>query len=189
MDASWDWYRAFLAVVEQGSLSAAARELGLTQPTVGRQVDALERAIGAKLFTRSPRGFLPTELARELAPYAAQLASTSASLLRTASARRDEVAGTVRISASEVIAVEVLPPILAALQERHAALAIELSASDVVEDLLHREADVAVRVAEPTQEALIVQPLATIPAGMFAHRGYLERHGTPTTSKRSRVTA
>jgi DNA-binding transcriptional LysR family regulator len=181
MTTSWDWYRTFQAVVELGSLSAAARELGLTQPTVGRHVDALERELGGELFTRSPTGLLPTELAHEISPYAAELCTTSAALLRAASARRGAIAGTVRISASEVIAVEVLPPILAELQEAHPDLVLEVSASDAIEDLLHREADVAVRTAEPAQEALIVRKIGGLPIGMFAHRRYLERHGTPVT--------
>ncbi|MCW5802241.1 MAG: LysR family transcriptional regulator [Deltaproteobacteria bacterium] len=179
---SWDLYRTFLGVVRLGSLSAAARDLGLTQPTVGRHVDALEAAVGAELFTRSQTGLLPTDLARELAPYAAELASTAASLARAASARRDEVAGTVRISASEVVATEVLPPILADLHDAHPALRIELSASDQVEDLLHRAADIAVRQAPPAQSALVVRRIGGgIPVGMFAHRRYLDRHGTPRT--------
>ncbi len=180
-EPSWDLYRTFRSVLEHGSLSAAARELGLTQPTVGRHIDALEQAVGAELFTRSQSGLLPTELALELAPYARALAATSASLVRAASGQRDAVAGTVRISASEVIATEVLPPLLAELQDEHPALAIELSASDKVEDLLHREADVAVRMAEPAQAALVVRRIGRIPVGLFAHRRYLERHGTPKT--------
>jgi DNA-binding transcriptional LysR family regulator len=168
-------------VLEHGSLSAAARELGLTQPTIGRHVDALEQAVGAQLFTRSPAGLLPTDVALELRPYAAALATTSAALLRAATDRRGRITGTVRVSASEVIAVEVLPPILASLHDAHPDLHLELSASDAVEDLLHREADVAVRMAEPAQEALIVRRIGDIPVGMFAHRRYLERHGHPRT--------
>jgi len=181
-EPSWDLYRTFLSVLEHGSLSAAARELGLTQPTVGRHVDALEHAVGAQLFTRSPAGLLPSEIALDLRPYAATLAATSASLLRTASGKRGEVAGTVRVSASEVIAVEVLPPILASLADAHPALCIELSASDAVEDLLHREADLAVRMTEPSQEALIARRIGDILVGLFAHRRYLERHGVPRTT-------
>jgi DNA-binding transcriptional LysR family regulator len=179
---SWDLYQTFLRVLERGSLSGAARELGLTQPTVGRHIAALEQALGAELFTRSQRGLRPTELALDLRPFAAALATTSASLLRAASSKRGEVAGTVRISASEVIAVEVLPPILTAFQEEHPQLEIELSASDDVEDLLHRAADVAVRMAEPAQAALVVRRVGVIPVGMFAHRDYLARHGTPRTA-------
>ncbi|WP_454850092.1 LysR family transcriptional regulator [Rhizobium binxianense] len=181
IEPSWDFYRSFLTVLRQGSLSAAARELGLTQPTVGRHIDALEEAIGSELFTRSPNGLLPTDAALALQPYAETLAATTAALLRTASGQREKVAGTVRISASEVIGVEVLPPILAALQETYPELEIELSASDAIEDLVNREADIAVRMAEPRQEALVVRRIGEIPLAFHAHRRYLERYGTPQT--------
>jgi DNA-binding transcriptional LysR family regulator len=123
----------------------------------------------------------PTDLAVELHPYATALAATAAALLRAATRKTNEVAGTVRVSASEVVAVEVLPPILAGLQDRHPALRIELSASDEVEDLLHREADIAVRMAEPSQSALLVRRIGGIPVGLFAHRRYIDRHGAPKT--------
>lgn len=180
-EPSWDFYRAFLTVLQQGSLSAAARELGLTQPTIGRHVDALETAIGAELFTRSPNGLLPTDAALALKPYAETLAATTAALLRTASGERERVAGTVRVSASEVIAVEVLPGILGPLQDAYPELQIELSASDAIEDLVNREADIAVRMAEPQQGALVVRRIGDIPLGFHAHRRYLERHGIPKT--------
>jgi DNA-binding transcriptional LysR family regulator len=178
-DPSWDFYRTFLAVMQYGSLSAAARDLGLTQPTVGRHIDALEQAIGAELFTRSQLGLLPTETALDLRPYAETLATTSAALLRSASGQRGRVSGTVRISASEVIGVEVLPPILARLQREYPQLTIELSASDAVEDLLQREADIAVRMTEPSQEPLVVRRIGIIPLGFFAHGSYLEGREHP----------
>jgi DNA-binding transcriptional LysR family regulator len=181
IEPSWDFYRTLLAVLNHGSLSAAARELGLTQPTVGRHIDALEEMTGAQLFVRSQSGLLPTDAAMELKPYAETLAATSAALLRTASGQRDRVAGTVRISASEVIGVEVLPPILAPLMEAYPELNIELSASDAIEDLSNREADIAVRMAEPTQGALIVRRIGDIPLAFYAHRRYLDRQGTPKT--------
>ncbi len=180
-EPNWDFYRTLLAVLQHGSLSAAARELGLTQPTIGRHIDALEEAIGARLFVRSTNGLIATDAALELKPYAETLAATSAALLRTASGHRERVAGTVRISASEVIGVEVLPSIIAPLMEAHPDLDIELSASDTVEDLLSRAADIAIRMAEPTQEALVVRRIGDIPLGFHAHRRYLERNGTPRT--------
>ena len=179
LEPSWDFYRTFLAVLQHGSLSAAARELGLTQPTIGRHIDALEEAVGAELFTRSQQGLLPTDAALALKPYAETLASTAAALLRAASGSRDSVSGTVRISASEVIGVEVLPPILAGLQAAYPDLTIELSASDAVEDLLQREADIAVRMVAPAQDALLARYIGSIPLGFFAHRNYLERYGEP----------
>ncbi|AVA22266.1 MULTISPECIES: LysR family transcriptional regulator [unclassified Rhizobium] len=178
-EPSWDFYRTFLAVLRHGSLSAAARDLGLTQPTIGRHIDALEETVGAELFTRSQQGLLPTDAALALRPYAETLASTTAALLRVASGAHDRVSGTVRISASEVIGVEVLPPILAGLQAAHPDLVIELSASDAVEDLLLREADIAVRMVAPTQDALLARRIGTISLGLFAHRNYLELYGEP----------
>ncbi|PTL75467.1 LysR family transcriptional regulator [Vitiosangium sp. GDMCC 1.1324] len=178
-EPSWDLYRTFLSVLREGSLSGAARALGLTQPTVGRHIEALEQAIGLQLFTRSQRGLIATEAALELRPHAEALASTAASLLRAASGQGGAVKGSVRVSASQVVGVEVLPPILSALRERYPELVIELVVSNAVEDLLRRDADIAVRMVEPSQEALVVKRLGTISLGLHAHRRYLERHGTP----------
>jgi DNA-binding transcriptional LysR family regulator len=180
-NVSWDFYRTFLAVLQSGSLSAAARDLGLTQPTVGRHMDALEAAIGQPLFTRSQQGLLPTQAARALQPYVLNLAATTAAMQRLASGKLSEVSGTVRIGASDVIGVEVLPPILAALQEAYPGLDIELSLSDNLEDLLNREVDIAVRMTQPMQEALLARRIGVLPLGLFAHSRYLERHGAPAS--------
>ncbi|MGH6807377.1 MAG: LysR family transcriptional regulator [Ensifer adhaerens] len=179
IEPSWDYYRTFLMVLKEGSLSAAARELGLTQPTVGRHVDAMEEMLGFPLFTRSPQGLLPTDAARALRPYAETLAATSAALLRAASGHQDTVSGTVRISASEVIGIEVLPPILAELHAQYPELTIELSASDAIEDILRQEADIAVRMAVPSQDALVALHIGAVPLGFHAHRCYLDRRGMP----------
>lgn len=178
-EPSWDFYRTFLTVMQEGSLSAAARELGLTQPTIGRHIDALETSIGFQLFIRSTQGLIPTEAALELRPHAEQLAAKAAALLRAASGQGGGVRGTVRVSASEMIGVEVLPPMLAALKDEHPNLIIELSLSDSVEDLLRQGADIAVRNITPTQDALIVRRIGNIPIGLHAHRRYLDKHGTP----------
>ncbi|WP_374562375.1 LysR family transcriptional regulator [Ideonella sp.] len=178
-EPDWQWYRSFLAVLDQGSLSAAARALGLTQPTLGRHIDALEAALQLKLFTRSFDGFAPTDAAQALRPYAVGLADTAAALLRTASGQREGVRGTVRITASEVVGVEVLPPILAALRRDHPELVIELVLSNQMDDLLRREADIAVRMVPPTQGALIARRIGAIELGMHARADYLARCGTP----------
>lgn len=178
----WDLHRTFLAVLREGSLSAAARALGLTQPTVSRHIDALEAAMGLTLFLRTQRGLAPTEAALELGPYAETMAATSAAMLRAASGHGAAVRGTVRIGASEVVGVEVLPPILAALRERHPRVTVELALSNSVEDLLRRDADIAVRMVAPVQDALIAKAVGEIPLGLHAHRRYLERRGTPMTT-------
>ncbi|WP_436177962.1 LysR family transcriptional regulator [Acidovorax sp. LjRoot66] len=180
-EPNWEWYRTFLNVLETGSLSAAARKMGLTQPTVGRHIDSLEDALALKLFTRSFDGFAPTDAALELAPYANGVAATAAALRRVASSHGSGVRGTVRLTASEVIGVEVLPPILAALRREHPQLTIELVLSNAVDDLLHREADIAVRMVKPTQEALVARRVGGVEIGLHAHKRYLAAHGTPRT--------
>ena len=178
-EPNWEWYRTFLRVLETGSLSAAGRAMGLTQPTVGRHIDSLETALGLKLFTRTFDGFAPTDAALELEPYAAGLATTAAALRRVASSHGSGVRGTVRLTASEVIGVEVLPPILAALRREHPKLIIELVLSNKVDDLLHREADIAVRMFRPSQDALVAKRVGGVEVGLYAHERYLTEHGMP----------
>jgi DNA-binding transcriptional LysR family regulator len=182
-DPDWSLYRSFLAVLQEGSLSGAARALGLTQPTMARHIEALERAVGFQLFLRSQQGLAATEGALELKPYAESLAATTAALMRTASGQGRAIKGTVRVSASEIVGAEVLPPILATLRERHPDLEIELVLSNAVENLLRRDADIAVRMVEPAQEALVIKRLGSITLGLHAHRRYLERAGVPRSLK------
>lgn len=177
----WELYRSFLAVMREGSLSGAARALGMTQPSLGRHMRELELALGAVLFARSPQGLVPTELAQELVPHAQAMASASAALQRTASAGRGEVSGTVRITASEIIGAEVLPPMLTAFRERHPGIVIELVLSNQTADLLRRDADIAIRMVQPSQEALVARHVGRIELGLFAHRSYLDAHGYPVT--------
>jgi DNA-binding transcriptional LysR family regulator len=178
-EIGWELYRSFLGVLKEGSLSGAARALGITQPTVGRHIAALEQALGVLLFTRSQLGLLPTELALALRPYAELMASTAASLERAAASQGVGVSGTVRISASEVVGVEVLPPILAGLREAHPALKVELVLSNRVQDLLRREADIAVRMLRPKQEQLLARRVGQIELGLHASEDYLRRLGMP----------
>ena len=178
-DPEWGLYRTFLAVLREGSLSGAARALGLTQPTVSRHVDALEGAVGFQLFVRSQQGLAATEGALELKPYAEALEVTTAAMLRTASGQGRGVKGTVRVSASEMMGAEVLPPIFVSLREQHPELQIELVLSNEVDNLLRRDADIAVRMVEPAQEALVVKRIGSVTLGLHAHRRYLDRAGAP----------
>lgn len=177
----WELYRTFLAVLTEGSLSGAARVLNITQPTAGRHIAALEAAFRQPLFTRSPTGLLPTEAALELRAHAEAMRHAAMALERAAASPGTGIAGTVRISASEVMGVEVLPPILAGLRQTHPELKIELVPTNRVQDLLHREADIAVRMAPPAQDALIARRIGAIEVGMHAHAEYLAAHGTPAT--------
>ena len=180
-EPDWNLHRTFLAVLDDGSLSGAARRLGLTQPTVARHIDTLETAIGAGLFLRSQRGMIPTEMALALRPYARTLASTAAAMMRKASEAGGGVSGTVRVSASEIFGVEHLPPILARLRRAHPLLALELVASNLVDDLLQRGADIAVRNVEPAQDALLARKLPSVELGLHATADYLALRGTPRT--------
>lgn len=176
----WDLYRSFLAVVEAGSLSGAARKLGIAQPTVGRHIEALEEDLrGVALFTRSPGGLIPTEAALALKPHAETMAIAAEALIRTASGEAEGESGTIRLTASEVAGVEILPPILTAFREAHPRIDIELSLSNRAQDLLRREADIAVRMMRPTQDALLAKRIGEARVGLFASRSYVEKHGAP----------
>ncbi|WMJ69447.1 LysR family transcriptional regulator [Stenotrophomonas sp. 24(2023)] len=179
--AHWDLYRSFLAVLEDGSLSAAARSLGLSQPTVGRHVSALEAALGLALFTRSQGGLLPTDMALTLRPHAEAMRSHAAALRRAAESQGSGVQGTVRIAASEVIGMLVLPAMVARLQQQHPGLRIELVLGSHLHNLLRREADIAVRMTRPAQDQLVARRVGTISVGLFAHRDYLAQHPAPAT--------
>jgi len=184
MDAriSWELYRSFLAVLTEGSLSGAARALAVAQPTVGRHIAALERSLGTPLFTRSQTGLSPLESALSLRTYAEAMSNSVAALERAASSQGPGVRGVVRVTASEVIGVEVLPPIIAHLREQHPELQVELALSNKVQDLLQREADIAVRMTRPTQELLIARRIGHVAVGLHAARQYVKRHGAPVTS-------
>ena len=175
----WELYRSFLGVLDHGSLSGAARALGVAQPTVGRHVAALEKSLGLSLFTRSQTGFLPTEAAQSLRMYAESMRSTVAALERAAASQGSGVSGSVRVTASDVVGVEILPPIIARLRDHHPGLAVELALTDRVQDLVRREADIAVRMMRPRQGLLVARRVGQVMLGLHAHQNYLSRRGTP----------
>ena len=179
MDLSWDHWRSFLAVVDEGSLSGAARGLGLTQPTLGRHIAQMETALRTGLFLRVPSGLIATDVALALVPQARVMAAAAATLRRTASGGAGAASGTVRLAASEMVGAEVLPPLLAAFAQDHPAIAIELVLSNRNEDLLRHDADIAVRMQRPTQAALLARRLGSVPLGLYAHSRYAARRGLP----------
>jgi DNA-binding transcriptional LysR family regulator len=180
-EPDWRLFRAFLAVVREGSLSSAARALRTTQPTMGRQVAALEESLGVKLFTRSLDGLSPTDAGLRLITWAEAMAAAAEAAQRSASGEVDEERGTVRITASEVIGGEVLPSILADFHARHPQVSVELSLSNRNEDLLRGDADIAVRMVRPTQGALVAKRIGRIDVGLYGHRRYLKAHTMPQT--------
>jgi len=153
---------------------------------VRRRIEDLEAQLGVALFTRSPSGLSPTPLGRELAQHARTMAMAAASLARAASAEADAASGAVRITASEVVGMEVLPPILARLREDHPGLVFELALTNRSEDLLRREADIAVRMVRPTQESLVARRVGNITLGMHAHKRMLDAWGRPATLDEAR---
>jgi DNA-binding transcriptional LysR family regulator len=177
----WSLIRSLLAVAEAGSLSAAARDLGLSQPTLGRQVQAAEAALGVAVFHRHPRGLGLTEAGAALLEPAREMRAAAAKLSLLAAGRETRLKGTVRISASMVTAHHTLPPILAHLRAEEPEIEIELHASDASDNLLWREADIAVRMYRPDQPDLIARHLGDSRLGVFGAQGYLDRRGVPRT--------
>lgn len=176
----WDLYRSLLAVIETGSLSAAARRLRLAQPTVGRHIEALEASLGGQtLFTRSPSGLNPTETALALKPHAEAMAAAAEALVRAASGGADAESGVIRLTASDIVSAEVLPPILAEFHRDHPRVALELSMTNAVADLLRRDVDIAVRMTPPTQAALVAKKIGSVRLQFYAHRSYLQARGEP----------
>jgi len=175
----WTLYRSFLAVLREGSLSGAARLLGATQPTLGRHIELLESGLACPLFTRSPGGLTPTPVALTLRPHAEAMETAAEALRRQASGESAAVRGTVRISASQMIGGAVLPPMLARFQSDYPEIVLEVALSNSQDDLLRREADIAIRMVRPTQDALLARQVGTVTIGLYAHRRYVERHGLP----------
>jgi DNA-binding transcriptional LysR family regulator len=176
---SWNLYRSFLAVLREGSLSAAARSLGATQPTVGRHIATLEKSLAQTLFVRTQTGLLPTDMARALEGQAAEMASIAASLERVATSHGGDIGGVVRVTASEIVGVEMLPAIVAPLRGAYPKLQLELVLTNRPQDLLNREADIAIRMFRPEQAQLIARRVGRVEVGLHATPGYLARNGTP----------
>jgi DNA-binding transcriptional LysR family regulator len=179
-EPGWDLYRSFLAVLRLGSLSAAGRALGLTQPTIGRHIATLQTCLGGRvLFTRSQTGLMATAAAHELRPHAEDMAAAAAAFVRMGSGNLEDTAGVVRLAAADVVGVEVLPAILSEFRHKYPNTVIELSLSNQIADLLRRDADIAVRMVRPKQKALLAKRAGTLALGFHAHRRYLERFGYP----------
>jgi DNA-binding transcriptional LysR family regulator len=176
----WDLLQSLHAVLEAGSFSAAAKLRRLTQPTLGRHIDQLERQLGAPLFLRSPRGLQPTDLAQALGPHLADMAAAAGAGQRDVSGLIDGENGVVRVAASIIMGLEVLPPILARFRDAHPGIDVELTLSNKNEDLSRRDADIAVRMARPTQNALVARKVGDIGFGFYATEDYLQKHGVPT---------
>lgn len=177
----WTLLRSFLAVVESGSLSAAAKRSAATQPTLSRHIRELEAELGVSLFRRSAQGLDPTEAALGLIDDVRAMGAAAESLSLKARGRSQQLTGTVRITASVMVGNLILPPVLAALRQAEPNIQVEIVTSDTNQNLLRRDADIAIRMAEPTQNALIARKLGETPMGLFATRDYFDRRGRVAT--------
>ncbi len=175
----WNRARAFLVTAEEGSLSAAARALGMTQPTLGRQVTALEQELGVALFERGGRGLELTPNGLQLVEHVRAMGDAASRLSLTASGRAQTIEGAISITATEATAAFVLPPIVAKLRQLQPGIDIEIIASNSTSDLKRREADIALRAFRPTQPDLVAKKIADENWYLYAAESYLERIGNP----------
>lgn len=179
----WTHLQTFVAVTEKGTLSGAAHALNSSQPTMGRHISALESELGIRLFERTARGLELTESGIEVLEYARNMGKIANRLSLVAGGRSEIVAGTIRITASEIVATYILPDILTKLRQAEPEIEVELVASDRAENLLQREADIAVRMYQPTQADVFTRKVGELPIGVFAAHTYLARCGTPRSLK------
>ncbi|MET0437592.1 MAG: LysR family transcriptional regulator [Devosia sp.] len=180
-EPDWSLWRSFAGVIEHGSLSAAARALNSSQPTIGRHIELLESQLGLQLFERSLSGLKPNSTALKLYGPIAQAQTAVAEANMMAEGAQDDTGGTVRITASAMISNYVLPEILVPTRALHPRIALEIVPSDSAENILMREADIAIRMFRPTQLELVTKHLGDIALVPAAHERYLARRGRPTT--------
>lgn len=179
----WNLIRSYLMVAEHGSTLAAARHLEVTQSTISRHLATLENQLSVQLFDRRKTGLVLTDKGHELLSLAKQMDAVADNLQIQASNYSSSVSGTVRISASEVLAVDVLPQCLDALLEGNPELQLEIVASNEESNLLSREADIALRMFAPQQQDLVARHLMDIPIAFYAHEKYIARHGLPSNTE------
>ncbi len=177
----WTLIQSFLAVAETGSLSAAAKSLRRSQPTLGRHIQTLERELDQRLFDRHPRGLTLAPEGAKLLPLAREVNARMNAISLSAAGQSEALTGTVRITASVFAAHYVLPPILAEIRRIQPGIELELVPSDATENLVFRAADIAVRMYRPTQLDIVARHIADLPLGIFAAKSYLERRGQPRT--------
>lgn len=173
----WNRARAFLVTAEEGSLSAAARVLKMTQPTLSRQVAALEKEFGVALFERVGRGFELTPTGKSLIKHVRIMGDAASDLSLAASSKSQSLEGNVCISATEATAVFMLPPIIQRLRKAEPLITIELIASNKISDLKRREADIAIRAFRPTEPDLFARKVRSFIFNLYAAKAYHTEFG------------
>ncbi len=177
----WNLLRSFIAIYETGTLTEAARRLGTTQPSMGRHLRELEGLLGETLFVRLPGRLLPSERARALFDAVAPMHQASREAARLFSEQQERIVGVVRVAVSESYGYHVVPQVLAPLLHLEPGLEIELAVSNTSDNLLRREADIAVRHFRPQQEDVITRKLGHTELGLFVHERFITRFGVPTS--------
>lgn len=178
---NWDRLRAFLATAETGSYSAAARELKVTQPTLGRQVAALEQELGLALFERSGRGLKLTQAGHDLLPEARKMGDAATRIATLAEGRTQALSGTIKLTASDILSAHILPAVLTRLRALAPKLRVDIVATNDISDILAREADIAIRHVRPVEPDLIARFVRDMPAHFYASQDYVSKHGKPET--------
>ncbi|MES2640629.1 MAG: LysR family transcriptional regulator [Myxococcota bacterium] len=181
IDFDWNHLRAFLVTADEGSFSAASQALGIAQPTVGRQIAALEETLGVALFERAGRGLALTPTGLELVEHVRTMSDAAFRVSRVAAGQAISLDGPICLTASEVVATYLLPPVVAELRARHPGIEVEIVASNAPQDLRRREADIAIRSFRPTEPDLIARKLRESEAWLYASPTYLQKLGTPLT--------
>lgn len=179
----WNHLRAFLATAECGTLSGAARRLGLTQPTLSRQITAFETSLDLLLFERNARSLTLTDTGRALLHNAKEMGKAATAFTLTASGQRSELSGTVRVTAGDIMSWFIMPQVTQQLRLRAPQITLDVVATDTIQDLLQREADIAIRHVRPEQPALIARLIRQKTAHLYASRSYLDTRGRPETTQ------
>lgn len=177
----WNQVRAFLATAEEGSFSAAARALRTTQPTVGRQVAALEETLGVLLLERGGRGQALTEAGRELLEHVRAMGDAATLISMVADSQSQDISGEVTVTATDLLSAVTLPGLLAPLRETAPGVRVRIVASSDMRNLARREADIAIRHVRPDQPDLIARHIGEFGANLYATTAYLDRAGRPRT--------
>ena len=175
----WNQLKAFLHTAETGSLSAAARKLGLTQPTLSRQVAAIEQRMGVTLFERVGKAMALTPTGLDLLEHARAMGTAAEALRLAATGRSQAVDGVVSVSATDAVATHLLPPLVRQLREAEPGIAVEVISSNALSDLLRREADIAIRHLKPEQPELIARLVREAEAHFYASESWVKAHGHP----------
>lgn len=189
---SYDWnlIKSFLAVLDEGTLLAAAKILGISQPTLTRHINELENALGILLFERDRNGTRPTSGALAISDHAREINAANQALCLSATGKSEELHGTIRITASQIVASFLLPNILSKLLDEAPEISVELVATDKVENLNERDADIAIRMVRPQKSELIARKVNEIGLGIYAHAAYLSGRqavNTPTDLDHHRI--